>query len=253
MGGFIRNIGSVVLGLAVLVPDASAQRPRFGIGVTGGIILGSQLVDHRFTTELDGRSLDLEQSVHQTEVALVSVHAEWYATSHVALRAHGAWGAGELRGVMAMPDGADLDEASFLSGLGDVRVSALDAGVSLWPLAPRGTGFAPFVTIGYGVVNYEFSNDADPAARFFLADGQRSREALLIGAGADMLVWEGVTLRMEAINHMTDGPIGPADFAIRGQDPTGAASRFGSGVSNVRLVLGAHVYFPFVAGSMLTE
>lgn len=235
-----RAVGLVaILAALVLARPLAGQRPVVGIGVGGGVILGSQLVDHGFTATLDGEEQRLVQQVDLNELAVFSAHAEWYVTSRIALRLHGAWGSGDLE-VATRPVGTD--EGGTEIGTGSVSISAYDAGLSFWPWAPNSVGFAPFLTLGVGRFSYDFG--AVDGAPFFRATGERSERAFLVGIGADLSLWRSLTLRIEAVNHLVDSPLRSSDFATVA-DP--GASAFGDGVSNVRLVIGGHVYFPFVS------
>lgn len=234
----------IVLGaLLVMAGGIQAQRPRIGVGATGGMFLGSQLVERAFTTQLGGRNVHITQQLDLYEVPLTSIHGEWYVTPHLALRAHGAWGEGDLEVSTLAEGGASAPGEGLESEFSTVRMQALDAGVSVWPWAPRSTGFTPFVTVGIGTVRYGFDSDSGYDG-FFQPLGDRSRQAFLLGIGADMEVWSGVMLRLEAINHRVDSPFDDDDFEV--VSDRGAAVGGGDDqLSNVRLVLGAHMYFPF--------
>ena len=219
----------------------AGQRPIIGVGIGGGVILGSQLVEHGFTATIDGEQQRLIQQVDLNETAVFSAHVEWYATSRLALRVHGAWGGGDLE-VATRLEGAGSDEATFETGAGDVSISAYDIGISFWPWAPNTVGFAPFITVGIGRFSYDFGSiDNTP---FFQATGERSEQAFLIGVGAELSLWRSLALRVGGVNHLVDSPLRSSDFATI-SDPRDRG--FGDGVSNVRLVIGGHVYFPFLA------
>ncbi len=232
---------AVLLTTAALITPAEAQRPKIGVGLGGGTVLGSRLLEHEFTGRLDGLDFLARREVNIEDIGILSASAEWYIIPNVALRLHGAWGVGRLQILTdAVVDGLEIefeDESDF----GDVRVSAYDAGVSFWPWAPGTAGFAPFVTLGLGRFTYDF--DVETGDGLFRADGRRSERAWLVGIGADLHVWRSVTLRVEAMDHIVDSPLDPADFdASIGPIQT---RTFNDSVNNVRLTIGAHVYFPF--------
>ncbi|MBI4545295.1 MAG: hypothetical protein HY703_08880 [Gemmatimonadetes bacterium] len=227
---------------------AAAQRPRVGLGFGGGVILGSRLVDHIFVSETEGEGQQqVTQTVDISEVAAASLHAEWYPTRYLALRLHVARGSGRLEPTTFREQPGDMDGSRFETGFGAARISALDAGLSVWPWTPRSVGFAPFITVGVGTYRYSFEASSGTKT-FFRPGSERSQRALVVGMGADMLVWSSIVLRFEAMNHMVDVPLGPNDFANFGTTRPSAATELGGGVSNVRLILGAHMYFP-VGGS----
>lgn len=232
---------AVLLTTVATASPATGQRPKIGLGLGGGVVLGSRLLEHEFTGTLDGLDFLARREVNLEDVAVLSANAEWYIVPNIALRLHGAWGVGRLQIVTdAIVDGQELDAAEE-SDFGDVRVSAYDAGVSIWPWAPGTTGFAPFVTLGLGRFAYDF--DAETGDGLFRADGRRSERAWLVGVGADLHVWRSITLRVEAMDHIVDSPLDPADFdASIGPIRTRG---FADSVNNVRLTIGAHVYFPF--------
>ncbi|HEX7120437.1 MAG TPA: outer membrane beta-barrel protein [Longimicrobiales bacterium] len=235
--------------LAFLLLDsatAQAQRPKFGFGIGAGAVLGSQLVEHELDIDLDGQTLSASREVNLEDVAVLSANAEWYVISHVALRLHGAWGAGRLQIVTDREVDGEESAAEFESDFGDVQVTALDAGVSLWPWAPGTVGFAPFITFGIGSFAYDFDADTDDG--LFHADGRRSERAWLLGIGADLHVWRSITLRVEAIDHIVDSPLEASDFDAA-VGPV-AARDSGDTVNNVRLTIGAHVYLPFRSYSL---
>lgn len=248
----VRMATSAALAAAALAASAGAQEPpRVGAGVFAGTVFGVELMDHQFPATIAGESVALVQEVGLRNIAVVGVHGEWFVTRHLALRAHAARGGGRLqadtRTLEEAPEEASMDMTPYGRGFGDVGIRALDAGVSLWPWAPRTVGFAPFVTVGYGLFSYDFSSDVE-GDRFFLADGERSGGAWVVGAGADMHVWNAITLRLEATNHIVASPLEPNDFATFGEPRPGESAALGDEVSNVRLVLGAHVYLPFDNG-----
>lgn len=221
--------------------SAHAQRPIIGFGIGGGTILGSQLLEQDFTGRLDGLDVAARRDVNLEDVAVLSVNAEWYVVPNVAVRLHGAWGAGRLQ---VATDAAFDDQdfgVVFESDFGDVRVTAYDAGVSIWPWAPGTAGFAPFVTLGIGRFTYDFDDDAGDD--LFRVRGRRTERAWILGFGADLHVWRSITLRVEAMDHIVDSPFDAADLGP-GDAPVGTRAFDGS-VNNVRLTLGAHVYFPF--------
>lgn len=229
----MRGRGATLAAAALLGLNSAlaAQRPQIGLGVGGGVVLGSQLFDAEDHQEV--RQVDLN------DVAVASIHGEWYVTPHVAVRGHAAWGGGRLE-VNTTARGTDAG-TSVETGDGDVRVTAYDAGISIWPWAPGTIGFAPFLTVGVGTFGYDF-DDVDGAS-FFRARGKRTERAFLVGLGADMSVWRSIMLRMEAMNHLVDSPLQASDFAAP-IDPRNSRG-LGESVSNVRLVIGAHVYLPF--------
>jgi hypothetical protein len=229
----------LVSAIAAATP-ADAQRPKLGLGIGGGAILGSQLLEHEFVGRIDGLDIPVRREVNLEDVAVFSANAEWYIVPNVALRLHGAWGTGRLQVVTdAIVNDQDI-QFEFESDFGDVRVSAYDVGLSIWPWAPGTAGFAPFITFGIGRFAYDF--DAETGDGLFRAVGRRSERAWLLGLGADLHVWRTVTLRVEAMDHIVDSPLDPADFdssviPVR-------TSAFTEEVNNVRLTIGAHIYFP---------
>lgn len=243
----LRDIGLALIACSVWIADAPAQdRPRVGVGAAAGTVLGAELVQHEFDASIDDEPVRLIQEVHVRDVALAGIHAEWYATDHIALRVQASWGAGRVTAQTYREQNGDTEVDAFHTGFGDVRVAAADAGVSIWPWTPRSVGFAPFVTAGFGTLSYDFrppdSADGEP---FFLAAGSRRRNAVVVGLGTDMRVWQSVTLRMEATNHLVDSPVDASDFAEFGEARPAANGALTDRVSNVRLVLGMHVYLPF--------
>jgi hypothetical protein len=226
-----------------LAPALAAQRPRIGVGIAGGTVLGSQLLDHDFATVLDDSELIVAQQFDLDDISVFSAHGEWYVTRHISLRGHAAVGEGRLE-ITTSGGAGVIANLAHEQAPGDVRIRAFDAGLCLWPWAPMTVGFAPFFTIGVGTFSYDF--DAVDLNGFFHADGERSGRALLLGIGADMNVWRSITLRMEAMNHRVDSPLRESDFAV--SLGSGASSALKETVSNVRIVIGAHIYFPFADG-----
>lgn len=236
--------------LTVTPTGAQEEAPRVGAGAFAGTILGVELMDHTFPLRTGGESVPLIQQVGLTKVIVRGVQGEWFVHPHVALRGQASWGSGDVYAETWAANGASIDAARaarFRRGFGDVSVRALDGGVSIWPWSPRTVGFAPFVTVGYGRVTYDFSTPVDDD-RFFLADGDRTGESWVVGGGADMRIWESVTLRMEATNHIVEPPLDASDFARFGERRAMVDGGVGDRVSNVRLVIGAHVYLPFDDG-----
>jgi hypothetical protein len=227
-----------------LAPTLSAQRPRIGVGIGGGTVLGSQLLDHDFATTLGDSELEVAQQFDLDDVSVFSAHGEWYVNRHIALRGHAAIGEGRLEITTSGSGVGVVANLAHEQDPGNVRIRAFDAGLSLWPWAPMTVGFAPFLTLGVGTYSYDF--DAVDLNGFFRADGERSGRALLVGIGADMSVWRSITLRMEAMNHLVDSPLRESDFAV--PLGPGASSALNETVSNVRIVIGAHIYFPFTDG-----
>lgn len=224
---------------AVTVP-LSAQRPIIGFGLGGGVILGTQLLDYGFTAPIDGQSMEFFQEVGLDQIGILDAHIEVYPIPHIALRGHGMWGSGDLQ---IQTNGApDLS-----SGTGRVRISGLDAGLSLWPWTPHSVGFAPFVTVGFGRVTYDF--DAADDGGFFHATGRRREKAFLFGVGADMNVWRSITLRVEAMNHRVPSPLHAGDFT----SALASGSDYDQRISNVSLVVNLHLYLPFSRNSISNE
>lgn len=221
-----------LLGMSV---PLSAQRPIVGFGLGGGVILGTQLLDYGVTIPIDGQDRTITREVNLNQVGIIDLRAEVYPIPHFALRGHGMWGSGDLR---VRTSGASLDEeASTVPGR--VRISGLDAGISFWPWTPSSVGFAPFVTVGVGRVTYDL--DAADEGEFFHASGERKENAFLFGVGADLNVWRSITLRFEAINHRLPSPLDTRDF-VPGLVSQSAVDQH---ISNVSLVLAAHIYLPF--------
>lgn len=251
MQQFLKHVALTLPLLAAILPHSTAlaqHRPRIGIGVGAGTVLGSRLFDHEFTLPVEGTTLHFAREVDLEDVAVLSAHGEWYVTPHIALRGHAAWGGGRLQ-VRTAEDTDGTTERSFESDFGDVQVTAYDAGIGIWPWGPSTVGFAPFITAGVGNFIYDF--DAVTADGLFRAEGRRSARAWLIGIGADMNVWRSISVRFEAINHVIDSPLEATDFdAVVGPVATDA---FGESVNNIRLVLGAQIYLPFQEYSPSTE
>lgn len=229
--------------LLCLVGSMEAQRPKVGIGVGGGVLLGTHLLDHGFPASLDGRDFRVIQQIDIEDLPVVSAHGEWYITRHIALRGHVARGVGRLRINEVGEDDGDLEFFSVNDASSDVEISTYDAGLSIWPWGPRTIGFAPFLTLGIGTLVYDF--DSIESSGIFRASGRRSGRTFMVGIGADMNVWRALTLRMEAVNHRTDSPLEPEDFALA-MDPA-IADQLDESISNVRLVLGVHIYLPFTS------
>lgn len=247
--GITKIASRAVLLMALGVLPLSAQdRPRVGIGFGGGAVLGAELIEHGFQAELDSATVALIQEVNLIDVVVADAHAEWYLSDHVAFRAHASWGRGRLSAQTRLSEQEGEVAAPRLStGFGDVGIMALDAGMSLWPWTPRTVGFAPFITVGYGLFSYEFGDASGRQDAFFRAGGSRTGSAIVVGAGADLRVWDPVVLRIEAVNHMVESPLRASDFEVMGTR-RGSAGAGDDRVSNVRLVLAAHVYFPFDGG-----
>lgn len=212
-----------------------AQRPIVGFGLGGGVILGTQLLDYGVTIPINGQESSFTREINLNQIGILDVHAEVYPISHIALRGHGMWGSGDLR--IRTSGGPSAEEVTTVPGR--VRVSGLDAGISLWPWAPSTVGFAPFVTVGVGQVTYDF--DAADEDDFFHATGSRKENAFLFGVGADMSVWRSITLRVEAMNHRLPSPLDTRDF-VPGLVPQSALDQR---ISNVSLVLAVNLYLPF--------
>jgi hypothetical protein len=233
--------------LALFSTSAFAQRPRVGVGIVGGVALGSRLLDHTFPADVAGTELYLTQRVYLTERPLIGAQLEWYVLPHLALRLHAARGKGVLEAQTLAVDAQRIDVAPFQTGFDRVDFTAFDAGISIWPWAPRSQNFTPFLSVGAGRVRYGLhrSNHPEP---FFQGLGIRPRSAWVLGAGADMNVWSPVMLRVEIINHHTASPLLASDFRQLGAtaDPFGS----GSSVRNVQLVLGVNVYFPFTGSAL---
>ncbi|HEX6939596.1 MAG TPA: hypothetical protein VF158_09300 [Longimicrobiales bacterium] len=235
------------LALAVLVATfggaaaAQAQRPKLGFGIGAGAVLGSRLAEQEIAVDAGDADLRASRDVNLEDVAVLSANAEWYVIPNIALRLHGAWGAGRLEVVTdAIVDG-EASRTDVESDFGDVRVTALDAGISLWPWAPGTVGFAPFATVGIGRFSYDFDAGTDDG--LFRAEGRRSARAWLVGIGADLHVWRSITVRVEAVDHIVDSPLEASDFdeAVGPIDDGGVRGS----IDNVRLTIGAHVYLPF--------
>lgn len=250
MGWMRPAAGACLVLLFTLAGAADAQRPKLGIGVGGGVVLGTKLMDFTFPTQMDEQEVQLAQQVDMADVAIAAIHAEWYAGAHFAVRAHAAWGAGRTEAFTSCAespefcDGTQVERSRFETGYGAVAVTALDAGVSIWPWTPRSVGFAPFVTVGTGAFRYDFRAEGGED-RFFRPAGPRTQRALLVGLGADMHIWRSLMLRLEGVNHMVDRPLGASDFRSFGEPRASTAGDLGARMSNVRLALSAHVYFPF--------
>jgi hypothetical protein len=223
---------SLVALLGVSAP-LLGQRPIVGFGIGGGVILGTQLLDYGVSVPVDGQELTFTRELNQNEIGILDAHVEVYPIPHVALRGHGMWGSGDLR-VQTVGDATD----AVTTAPGRVHISGLDAGISFWPWTPATVGFAPFVTLGVGRVTYDF--DAADDGEFFRATGSRRETAFLFGVGADLSVWRSVTLRFEAVNHRLPSPLNAGDFQP-GLVPQSALDQH---ISNVRLVLDAHIYLP---------
>lgn len=217
----------------------AAQRPIVGIGIGGGVILGTTLLNYGVLSTGEFGETETLREIDQNHIGIFDAHLEIYPIPHFALRGHGMWGSGDLRiqtlGSQASP--------SLLGENGRVRVSGLDAGISFWPWSPNSAGFAPFATIGFGRVTYDF--DSVDEVEGFAARGRRSENAFLFGVGADMNVWRALSLRLEAMNHRIPSPLEARDFTT-GQISQGDFDRT---ISNVRLTLNAHIYFPFSRNS----
>lgn len=218
---------------------ALAQRPRIGIGIGAGVILGSRLIDHDFSIHRDDSDVVLTQEVSLEDVGVISGHAEWHVIPNIAIRAHAAWGDGRL--AVRTSTASDAADDALEGDLGDVGIRTLDAGISVWPWAPGTTGFTPFLTVGVGQFLYDF--DAVTGDGLFHAEGDRSERSWFFGIGADMHIWRSITLRMEAVDHRVRSPLRPGDFAVA--PGSGEVRQVEENVNNVRLVVGAHIYLPF--------
>ncbi|MFW6200962.1 MAG: hypothetical protein ACOC8B_00145 [Gemmatimonadota bacterium] len=245
-----RRIMLATMALAAAVPGAAQDPPRVGAGAYAGTIFGAELMDQRFVIDVPAGPRTLIQEVSLRRVVLAGLEGEWFVHPNLAVRAHAAWGGGRLDAETRAEDGGEFDPEPFTNGFGDVTLRALDAGLSLWPWAPRTVGLAPFMTLGYGRFSYEFQ--ADPGEEpFFLADGVRTGNAIVVGFGADMRIWESITLRMEAANHIVDTPLRGDDFATFGEVRWRESDGLDEHVDNVRLVAGVFVYLPFDDGDGL--
>ena len=227
--------GTILLG--ALPRGTAAQRPRIGIGIGAGIMLGNRLIEQRFTSDETAPG-ELTQQVDLRETPMGSLHLEWYATRFVALRVQAARGTGRLEARTFTEDRTGLAMEPYETGFDHVRLNTLDAGIAVWPWAPGTIGFAPFLTISSSTLRYDFGSAS--ADEFFRASGGRRHHALAIGGGADMHVWRSIMLRLEAVSQRVASPLRPDDFALFGDAGTSRRSR-----SNVRLLLGGHVYLPF--------
>lgn len=236
--------------VSITIPPSSApaqRRPWVGVGVAGGTVLGSQLFDHEFVLATGPVERRFSREVNLEDVAVLSAHGEVYLTPNIAVRGHAAWGGGRLQ-IRTAEAFDGTAETTFESDFGDVEVTAYDVGIGIWPWAPGSVGFAPFITAGLGTFVYDF--DAGTADGLFRAEGERSNRAWLLGIGADMNVWRSITVRIEAINHIVDSPLEASDFNAR-LDGVSSES-FSDRVNNIRLVVGAHFYFPFRSHSLPT-
>jgi hypothetical protein len=230
------NLCAVVLALLCFASPLRAQRPIVGFGIGGGVILGSQLLDQSFSVQNGNQQLQVVREVQLDQTGIFTAGVEVYPIPHVALRGNGAWGSGNLQ-IQSTSDSGMSPPID--NGPGRVRVSALDAGISLWPWAPHKVGFAPFVSVGWGTVTYNF--DAVNSTRSFSASGERKENSFNFGLGADMSVWRSITLRIEAVNHRVNTPLRESDFAAVPGEPPSLNNR----INNVALGIGVHVYLPF--------
>lgn len=231
---------AVVLALLCFAPALWAQRPIVGFGIGGGVILGSQLLDQSLTLQAGNQQLQVAREIQLDQVGIFTAGVEVYPIPHVALRGNGAWGSGNLQIQTTFGPGNSGSPVPIDQSPGNVSVSALDAGISLWPWAPQKVGFAPFVTVGWGTFTYNF--DTANSADFFSASGKRKENSFVFGLGADMNVWRSITLRMEAINHRVNTPLRESDFAAV---PGAIPGEIDNHINNVSLSIGAHIYLPF--------
>lgn len=233
-----RGVRLSLLVLFGVISPLAAQRPIVGIGAGGGVILGNRLLDYGLRTTVNGLTSDQVREINLNQIGVFDAHIELYPISHFALRGHGFWGTGSLRvHTRGEPD------QSILAGSGDVRISGLDAGISIWPWAPNTVSFAPFLTLGAGRITYDF--DAIDDGGYFQARGKRRENTFVFGIGADLNVWRSVTLRVEAMNHRLHSPLESRDF-MPGLSLDDDLDRR---ISNVSLVADIHIKFPFRGNS----
>src|SRR5690606_31612184 len=158
-----RHLAIVVL-VAVLGgadPAQARQRAVVGLGAGGGVILGTRLLE---ANGPDGASPGEIREVNLEDTPVASAHAEWYVIPHLALRGHIARGTGRLD-VQSREPVVGSGGVSTSSEAGRVRITAYDVGLSVWPWAPNSVGFAPFVTVGFGRLIYDFA-DVDGGSPF---------------------------------------------------------------------------------------
>jgi|GEM_PF-3408267 len=233
-----RSVRIVLLVLFGVNAPLVAQRPVVGAGVGSGVILGTRLLDYSFTTSSGGQTIDQIREINLDQIGIFDAHLEIYPIQHLAVRGHGMWGSGHLK-----VQNRGESDPSVLAGRGDVSISGLDAGISFWPWAPHSVGFAPFVTVGFGRVTYDF--DAVDDGAYFQARGRRSENAFIFGLGADLNVWRSITLRIEAMNHRLPSPLESQDFVYSQL----VRDDFDRRISNVSLVVDVHIYLPFRGNS----
>jgi hypothetical protein len=234
--------GAVLLAVLCFAAPLGAQRPIVGFGIGGGVILGSQLLHDGFNLQVAGEPYQMVREVELDQIGIFTAGVEVYPIPHVALRGHGAWGSGALQVQTTLGPGTPGASVPIETWPGRVRVSAIDAGVSLWPWAPHTVGFAPFVTVGFGRFTYDF--DASDSAGVFNASGERKENSFIFGVGADMSVWRSITLRMEALNSRVPSPLRESDFAVSGGALPGD---FDQHINNISLSIGVHMYLPFAS------
>lgn len=229
----------VLFGASAPLP---AQRPIVGVGIGGGVILGTSLLDYNLSVPIGSETVDQVREINLNQIGIFDAHLEIYPIRHLALRGHGMWGSGKVR----VQTRGERDP-SALAGRGNVRISGLDAGISIWPWTPHSVGFAPFVTVGVGRVTYDF--DAVDDGGYFKAHGRRSENAFIFGVGADLNVWRSITLRFEAVNHRLPSPLESQDFVAS----QAAQGEFDRRISNVSIVLDLHIYLPFRGSAGIAE
>ena len=234
-----RHLAIVVL-VAVLGgadPAQARQRAVVGLGAGGGVILGTRLLE---ANGPDGASPGEIREVNLEDTPVASAHAEWYVIPHLALRGHIARGTGRLD-VQSREPVVGSGGVSTSSEAGRVRITAYDVGLSVWPWAPNSVGFAPFVTVGFGRLIYDFA-DVDGGSPFE-ALGSRDKHALILGFGGDMHMWRSLVIRFEAIDHRVRSPVAQGDL-VPGEPARGGEGE-SEGIHNIRLLVAAHVYLPF--------
>ncbi len=143
---------------------------------------------------------------------------DWAARPSVALRLAGSFAATEFALAGAVVDARGIQDLSELGGLGRLYVSTVDVAL-LWKLAPPRRAVVPYAVLGAGATVYDLNDPGDfeiqlPLTGVRLADVPRTEvaPALTVGLGADLRLGRGPSVRLEASNHLSTGPLSDFDF-----------------------------------------
>lgn len=238
---WVRGIVTAVVVTLGWSSHLEAQRPWLSLGVGGGVVLGSPLVEHDLVIITNDQERSFDQRIDLDDAGVVSANADFFVTRRIALRAQLSRGNGRVRAETRAATQTEDAGVARMERIGDVRINAIDAGITIWPWSPGTLGIAPFFTAGLGRFTYDFN--ATSNLDYFNARGTRSERSVQLGIGADLHVWRSVLLRFEAVNHRVNTPIQSGDFIVAGDG--GGSSGYANTIHSVRLSLAAQVMIPF--------